>query len=152
MLFDEAPAVVRRMAEDYGLTIIALQPFRYLEAMPAETMSKNFDRAERKFDLMGENADGITAAEWGLVNECVPLAFLKEHVTNMANKLLEKNPVAVKATKDAVRHVMDMTYDNTENYLVTAQEAANYFDNEGRKTGIKQFIDDKTYKPGLGAY
>ena len=33
-----------------------------------------------------------------------------------------------------------------------AQEAANSFDNEGRKEGIRQFIDEKTYKPGLGAY
>ena len=33
-----------------------------------------------------------------------------------------------------------------------AQEAANSFDNDGRKEGIKQFIDEKSYKPGLGAY
>jgi trans-feruloyl-CoA hydratase/vanillin synthase len=45
-----------------------------------------------------------------------------------------------------------MTYDNAEDYLVRAQEAANSYDNEGRKEGIRQFIDDKTYKPGLGAY
>ena len=45
-----------------------------------------------------------------------------------------------------------MTYDNAEDFLIRAQEAANSFDNEGRKEGIKQFIDDKTFKPGLGAY
>jgi trans-feruloyl-CoA hydratase/vanillin synthase len=45
-----------------------------------------------------------------------------------------------------------MTYENAEDYLVRAQEAANFFDNEGRKEGIHQFIDDKTFKPGLGAY
>ena len=33
-----------------------------------------------------------------------------------------------------------------------AQEAANSYDNDGRKEGIRQFIDDKSYKPGLGAY
>ena len=33
-----------------------------------------------------------------------------------------------------------------------AQEAANFFDNEGRKEGIHQFIDAKSFKPGLGAY
>ena len=54
MLFDEAPGVVKQMAEDYGLTIIALQPFHDIEAMPAKIMQKNFDRAERKFDLMAE--------------------------------------------------------------------------------------------------
>ena len=54
MLFDEAPGVVKQMAKDYGLTIIALQPLRDFEAMPAEIMKKNFGRAERKFDLMAE--------------------------------------------------------------------------------------------------
>ena len=36
--------------------------------------------------------------------------------------------------------------------LLRAHEAANSFDPTGRKEGIKQFLDDKTYKPGLGAY
>ncbi|SCB31712.1 p-hydroxycinnamoyl CoA hydratase/lyase [Rhizobium multihospitium] len=102
--------------------------------------------------LTGENIDGRKAAEWGFVNESLPLAQLKERVTDVANILLQKNPVALKATKDAIRRVREMTYDNAEDYLVRAQEAANSYDNEGRKEGIKQFIDDKTYKPGLGAY
>ena len=102
--------------------------------------------------MTGENINGKTAAEWGLVNEAVPLSALKTRVTEVANVLLEKNPIALKATKDAIRRVAEMTYDNAEDYLVRAQEAANSYDNDGRKEGIKQFIDDKTYKPGLGAY
>jgi trans-feruloyl-CoA hydratase/vanillin synthase len=102
--------------------------------------------------LTGENMTGQQAARARLVNESVPLAGLKERVIQVANKLLEKNPVALKATKDAIRRVREMTYDNAEDYLIRAQEAANSFDNEGRKDGMKQFIDDKTYKPGLGAY
>ncbi|MGE4410258.1 MAG: p-hydroxycinnamoyl CoA hydratase/lyase [Sphingobium sp.] len=102
--------------------------------------------------MMGENINGKTAAEWGMVNEAIPLAGLKDRVTAVAKVLLEKNPVALKATKDAIRRVREMTYDNAEDYLIRAQEAANSFDGEGRKEGIKQFIDDKTYKPGLGAY
>jgi len=102
--------------------------------------------------LMGENIDGKTAAEWGLINEALPADKLKARVTEVAKVLLEKNPVALKATKDAIRRVMEMTYDNAEDFLIRAQEAANSFDNHGRKEGIKQFIDDKTYKPGLGAY
>ena len=58
----------------------------------------------------------------------------------------------LKATKDAVRRVSEMTYENAEDYLVRAQEAANSHDNTGRKEGIRQFIDEKSYKPGLGAY
>lgn len=102
--------------------------------------------------MMGENVDGKTAAEWGLVNEAMPLAQLKTRVTEVANVLLGKNPVALKATKDAMRRVGVMSYDDAEDYLIRAQEAANSYDNEGRKEGIKQFIDDKTFKPGLGAY
>lgn len=102
--------------------------------------------------MMGENVDGQTAAKWGFVNESVPLEQLKARVSEIANVLLQKNPVALKATKDAIRRVREMTYDNAEDYLIRAQEAANSFDNDGRKEGIKQFIDDKSYKPGLGAY
>ena len=102
--------------------------------------------------LMGENIDGKKAVEWGLVNESVPLAKLKDRVTEVCKVLLDKNPVALKATKDAMRRVKEMTYDNAEDFLIRAQEAANSYDNDGRKEGIKQFIDDKTYKPGLGAY
>jgi len=102
--------------------------------------------------LMGETIDGVTAAQWGLVNEAVPSVGLEARVTEVAKALLEKNPIALKATKDAIRRVSEMTYDNAEDYLVRAQESANFFDNQGRKEGMKQFIDDKSYKPGLGAY
>jgi len=76
--------------------------------------------------LMGENIDGRTAAEWGLVNEAVPAAQLQERVTAVARVLMQKNPVALKAAKDAVRRVGEMTYDNAEDYLISAQEAANF--------------------------
>ncbi|HKX79518.1 MAG TPA: enoyl-CoA hydratase-related protein, partial [Novosphingobium sp.] len=102
--------------------------------------------------MMGENIDGKTAVEWGFVNEALPLADLRTRVSEVAQVLLKKNPVALKATKDSIRRVREMTYDNAEDYLIRTQEAANSYDNEGRKEGIRQFIDDKTYKPGLGAY
>lgn len=102
--------------------------------------------------MLGEPIDGQTAADWGLVNESLPLAGLKDRVTQVAKILSEKNPVALKATKDAVRRVGTMTYDEAEDFLIRAQEAANSFDNDGRKEGIRQFIDEKSYKPGLGAY
>jgi feruloyl-CoA hydratase/lyase len=102
--------------------------------------------------LTGETIDGRKAAEWGLVNEALPLSQLEARVDAVARILLEKNAVALKATKDAVRRVREMTYDNAEDYLIRVQEAANFFDNSGRQEGIRQFIDEKGYKPGLGAY
>ena len=102
--------------------------------------------------MLGENLNGRQAAEAGLVNEALPADQLRARVTEVAGKLLKKNPSALKAAKDAMRRVGEMTYDNAEDYLIRAQEAANFFDNEARKEGIKQFIDDKSYKPGLGEY
>jgi trans-feruloyl-CoA hydratase/vanillin synthase len=103
--------------------------------------------------LTGELIDGKKAATWKLVNESVPLEQLESRVREIAQMLLKKNPVALKATKDAIRRVSEMTYDNAEDYLVRMQEAANFHDSsEGRKEGIRQFIDEKSYKPGLGSY
>jgi len=51
-----------------------------------------------------------------------------------------------------MRRVGEMTYENAEDYLIRAQEALNFFDGEARKEGMRQFLDDKTYKPGLGTY
>lgn len=102
--------------------------------------------------MMGENLDGKGAAEAGLVNEAVPLEQLRGRVEEVCRVLLQKNPWALKATKDAIRRVREMTYDNAEDYLIRAQEAANSFDAQGRKEATRQFIDEKSFKPGLGAY
>ena len=103
--------------------------------------------------LLGENLTGKQAAEWGLVNESLPRAALEARVSEVAQKLLRKNLETLKASKDAVRRVSEMTYDNAEDYLIRAQEALNFHDkSDGRHEGMKQFLDDKTYKPGLGEY
>jgi feruloyl-CoA hydratase/lyase len=102
--------------------------------------------------MMGENLTGIEAAQQGLVNEAHPADRLQARVTEVANVLLAKNAVALRATKWAVRRVREMPYDNAEDYLIRAQEAANAFDNEGRKEATRQFIDEKAFKPGLGTY
>jgi trans-feruloyl-CoA hydratase/vanillin synthase len=103
--------------------------------------------------LLGENLSGREAAGCGLVNESVPAGQLRARVLEVANKLLKKNLDTLKATKDAVRRVREMTYDNAEDYLIRAQEALNWHDrSDGRHAGMKQFLDDKSYKPGLGEY
>jgi trans-feruloyl-CoA hydratase/vanillin synthase len=102
--------------------------------------------------MMGENLTGKAAAEAGLVNEALPLDKLRARVIEVAEVLLKKNPVALKATKDAIRRVRELTYENAEDYLIRAQEAADSFDSEGRKEATRQFLDEKTFKPGLGAY
>lgn len=103
--------------------------------------------------LTGEVIDGRQASAMRLVNESVPLAMLASRTREIADLLLRKNPVALKFAKDAVRRVGTMTYDEAEDYLVRMQEACNFHDtSEGRKEGIRQFIDEKRYKPGLESY
>jgi trans-feruloyl-CoA hydratase/vanillin synthase len=103
--------------------------------------------------LLGENLSGKEAAAAGLVNESVPADRLVARVTEVAQKLLQKNWETLKAAKDAMRRVREMTYDNAEDYLIRAQEALNWHDrSNGRHAGMEQFLDDKSYKPGLGPY
>lgn len=54
LAYDGSPRDVGQMVRDYGLEISLFQPFRDFEGMPEPQRAKVFDRAERKFDLMGE--------------------------------------------------------------------------------------------------
>ncbi|MHB2263812.1 bifunctional sugar phosphate isomerase/epimerase/4-hydroxyphenylpyruvate dioxygenase family protein [Aliihoeflea sp. PC F10.4] len=54
LAYDASPAEVGRMVRDNGLDITLFQPFRDFEGLPEPQRARAFDRAERKFDLMGE--------------------------------------------------------------------------------------------------
>ncbi|WP_323014279.1 bifunctional sugar phosphate isomerase/epimerase/4-hydroxyphenylpyruvate dioxygenase family protein [Devosia sp.] len=54
LAFDGSPRDVRRMIADHGLTTTLFQPFRDFEGLPEPQRARAFERAERKFDLMGE--------------------------------------------------------------------------------------------------
>jgi len=103
--------------------------------------------------LLGENLTGRQAEAAGLVNEAVPADRLEARVAEVAQKLLQKNWETLKATKDAIRRVRELPYDAAQDYLIRAQEALNWHDkSDGRHRGMKQFLDEKRYKPGLGQY
>lgn len=54
------PREVRALLDDLGLACMLYQPFRDFEGMPGGLRQRAFDRAEAKFDLMGElGADRI---------------------------------------------------------------------------------------------
>ncbi len=50
--FDGSAQDVRHLTADLGLEIVVFQPFRDFEGMPEPQRARNFERAERKFDLM----------------------------------------------------------------------------------------------------
>lgn len=52
--FGGSPRDVGQLCRDLGLEICAFQPFRDFEGMPEPQRTRNFARAERKFDVMQE--------------------------------------------------------------------------------------------------
>ena len=52
--YDRSPREVGQMVRDLGLTITLFQPFRDFEGLPEPQRGQAFERAERKFELMGE--------------------------------------------------------------------------------------------------
>ncbi|THV21049.1 p-hydroxycinnamoyl CoA hydratase/lyase [Peteryoungia ipomoeae] len=103
--------------------------------------------------MTGETFGGQKAREMGLVNESVPLADLETRVRSLCATLLEKNPTVLKAAKDTFKRVRHMPWEQADDYIYAKLEQMLLLDkSNGRAEGLKQFLDDKTYRPGLGAY
>jgi trans-feruloyl-CoA hydratase/vanillin synthase len=87
------------------------------------------------------------------VNQSVPRAELDATVRALAADLLDKNPVVLRAAKLGFKHSLEMSWDAAEDYLYAKLEQSQFQDREGgREKGLQQFLDQKTYRPGLGAY
>jgi feruloyl-CoA hydratase/lyase len=105
------------------------------------------------YTMTGETFDGRKAAEMRLVNEAVPLSRLRERTQALANVLLQKNPAALRAAKHACKRVRELSWDQAEDYLFAKFDQMRFLDREkGRDRGLTQFLDEKSYRPGLGAY
>ncbi len=103
--------------------------------------------------MMGENLNGKQAEAQGLITEAVPADRLEARVREIAEALIKKDGHALRATKWAVRRMTEMTYDNAEDYLIRAQEALHNFGGvEARHEATRQFLDEKSFKPGLGTF
>jgi trans-feruloyl-CoA hydratase/vanillin synthase len=105
------------------------------------------------YSVTGDQFSGKEAAAMKFVNKSVPLEKLRDTTMELANKLLLKNPMAVRYTKEALRSVRYMSKDQAMDYLDVKNDGLKLNDKEsGRDAALKQFLDDKTYKPGHGAF
>ena len=103
--------------------------------------------------MTGETFNGAKAASMGLVNEAVPKARLRERTREIARTLLGKNPAALRTAKNAFKLSSEMTWEQAADYLGAKSDQLQFIDPErGRVQGMKQFLDEKSYRPGLGAY
>lgn len=116
----------------------------------AEVMSQ---RDALYYIMTGETFDGRRAKELGLVNISVPHSELRERTLQLAETLKEKNPAVLRAAKTAYHHVKAMSWESALDYLMAKSDATKYRDpEEGHQKGMKQFLDDKAYRPGLETY
>jgi len=103
--------------------------------------------------MTGDSFDGKKAAEMKLVNFAVPRAQLREETVKLAKKLMEKNPNTLRAAKEVYKLCRTMDYWQAEDYMAAKGTALRATDPEkGREEGTRQFLDEKTYRPGFGAY
>lgn len=103
--------------------------------------------------LTGKTFDGKRAVQLGLVNESVPRAELRQAVMALARDLMKINPATLWHAKEAFKMSRDMNYEQAYDYLAAKNDQLRMRDPEGgRDQGIRQFIDDKKFKPGLGPY
>ncbi len=97
---------------------------------------------------LGEPFDGDEAARIGMVNYAVPEDELEGATVELAEKLMQKSPNVLRATKHAIRRVRTMDYDQAYDYLAEKGRAIKVGDQEDSyNTGLRQFLDDKSYKP-----
>lgn len=136
----------------FGLSEInwGIPPGNLVSKAVADTMGH---RQALYYIMTGDTFTGQEAANMGLVNASVPLAKLKDEVKRIAGKLLEKNPVVLRYAKHGFKRCRELNWDQNEDYLYAKIDQCIQRDPEnGRAEGLKQFLDDKTIKPGLQTY
>ena len=105
------------------------------------------------YTATGRTFDGRKAEQMSLVNMAVPKERLREETVALAKELMEKNPHTLRAIKHCMRRVRNMDYFEAHDYLAAKlSEMRLLDDSKGREEAMKQFLDDKSYRPGLGAY
>jgi trans-feruloyl-CoA hydratase/vanillin synthase len=105
------------------------------------------------YSLTGDTFDGKQAAEMRLVTFAVPREKLREETVKLCQKLMEKNPAALRATKEVFKTCRNMDYTQAEEYIGAKIVALRATDPEkGRNKGIDQFVKEKKYRPGLESY
>ncbi|MBI4987718.1 MAG: p-hydroxycinnamoyl CoA hydratase/lyase [Rhodocyclales bacterium] len=136
----------------FGLSEInwGIPPGNLVSKAVADTMGQ---RAALHYIMTGETFTGIQAAQMGLVNRSVPRQALRGEVTALAKKLLEKNPTVLRITKHGFKRCRELTWHQNEDYLYAKADQCYQRDQEkGMAEGLKQFLDEKSIKPGLQSY
>jgi feruloyl-CoA hydratase/lyase len=128
------------------------------KGFPGGAVSKSLANLLRPRDalfyaLTGRRFGGKIAAQIGLVNFSFPLAQLKSETMAIARDIAGKDPSALKATKDAYRFSLEMTWEASMDYTNAKEDelAANQAAKNWKDEGVGDFVAGK-FKPGLGGH
>jgi trans-feruloyl-CoA hydratase/vanillin synthase len=109
-------------------------------------------RDARYLVMTGKTIDGREAECMRLVNSTVPPEKLMEAARELADNLKQKHPAVLACAKEVLRVDPGLTL---EDALAWETAKWNELDALGKKTwhkGVKQFKEQKSYRPGLEAY
>jgi trans-feruloyl-CoA hydratase/vanillin synthase len=102
---------------------------------------------------LGDAFSAKEAERIGIINYSVPADKLDADVAHLCKRLMAKSPAVLRGTKQAMRQVRTMTFDQAYDYLLAKNTAIRVDDPEqSYKTGLSQFIDKKAYKPAHGPF
>lgn len=105
------------------------------------------------FAMTARTFDGKKAAEVRFINQSVPPANLHDEVMSLARHLATLDEAALRATKEAFKQVVDMTYDQAYWFLMSKSNELQWRHQRAGQggEGIEKFLS-KEYRPGLGSY
>jgi feruloyl-CoA hydratase/lyase len=132
----------------FGLSEINFKGF------PGGAVSKSLANLLRPRDALfyamtGRRFGGHIAADIGLVNFSVPLERLREETLQVARDIAGKDPHALRATKEAYRFSLEMTWEASMNYTGAKEMELHHAQDIGwRDEGVGDFVKGK-FKPGL---
>jgi trans-feruloyl-CoA hydratase/vanillin synthase len=140
-------------AEDatFGLSEINFKLF------PGGSVSKSLANLLRPRDALwygmtGETFNGVVAAEIGFINKAFPRVKLQDEARKLALQLAQKDPWALKATKDGYRNSLDMGWEAAIDYAGAKEmELVLKQGDAFRKEGIGDFLKGE-YRPGLESH
>lgn len=105
------------------------------------------------YAMTGEPLDGKQAAAIRLINKSVPRSQLRAETMALAALLARKNPQTLRTIKESLRFVRGMSIEQAADYLLAKERELQFLDPEsGRARAMRQFLEEKTYRPGLGEY
>jgi trans-feruloyl-CoA hydratase/vanillin synthase len=103
--------------------------------------------------MTGKTFTGREAEVMCLVNESVPGEHLRARTTELAKHLAGMNRAVLEAAKVGFKRARHMDWELSEEYLYAKLDQSIAGDTEhGREHGLAQFLDQKSFRPGLESY